>query len=97
MADLVEVLKSSTSILKNDKIVNQIKSLKPLANKVIADCILNELPISCLSESINFFNSYTTADSTANIIQAQRDYFGAHTYQRTDDPSGKFNHTNWKN
>ncbi len=97
MMDLVEVLKSSTSILKNDKIINQIKSLKPLANKVIAECILSELPIPCLSESVNFFNSYTTANSSANIIQAQRDYFGAHTYQRTDDPSKKFHHTNWKN
>jgi 6-phosphogluconate dehydrogenase len=97
MKDLIDVLKSSASILKHDTIISQIKTLKPSVNKVIAECILNELPISCLSESINFFNSYTTADSTANIIQAQRDYFGAHTYQRVDDNSGTFHHTNWKN
>ncbi len=95
MVDLVEVLNSATSILKNDKIINQIKSLKPSANKVISECILNEVPIPCLSESINFFNSHTTADSSANLIQAQRDFFGAHTYQRTDDTSGEFHHTNW--
>ena len=95
MVELVDVLKSSTFILKNDKIIKQIKNLKPSTNKVIAECILNEIPISCLSEAINFFNSYTTEDSSANLIQAQRDYFGAHTYQRIDDPSGKFHHTNW--
>ena len=95
MIELVEVLKLSTTILKNDKIIHQIKSLKPSANKVISECILNELPIPCLSESINFFNSYTTADSSANLIQAQRDFFGAHTYQRTDDAYGEFHHTNW--
>ncbi|MBT8395252.1 MAG: NADP-dependent phosphogluconate dehydrogenase [Bacteroidia bacterium] len=95
MVDLVQMLKSSNSIFKNDKIIQQIKSLKPSANKVIAECILNEFPIPCLSESINFFNSYTTKDSTANIIQAQRDFFGAHTYQRIDDGSGKFYHTKW--
>ena len=56
-----------------------------------------ELPITCLSEAVNFFNSYTISDSSANLIQAQRDYFGAHTYQRIDDSSGKFHHTNWTN
>ncbi|MDE3742814.1 NADP-dependent phosphogluconate dehydrogenase [Maribacter polysaccharolyticus] len=95
MVELVEVLKSSASILKNDKIIQYIKSLKPSANKVVAECILNERPIPCLSEAINFLNSYTTAKSSANIIQAQRDYFGAHTYQRIDDDSGKYYHTNW--
>lgn len=95
MVELVEVLKLSTTILKNDKIIHQIKSLKPSTNKVISECILNELPIPCLSESINFFNSYTTADSSANLIQAQRDYFGAHTYQRLDDETLKSYHTNW--
>ena len=95
MVELVEVLKSSTSILKHDKVINRIKSLKPSTNKVIAECIFSELPVPCLSESVNFFNSYTTANSSANLIQAQRDYFGAHTYQRIDDPAGKFHHTNW--
>ncbi len=47
------------------------------------------------SESVNFFNGFTTSNSPANLIQAQRDYFGAHTYQRIDDNSGKFHHTNW--
>ena len=95
MVELVEVLKESNSILKNETIIHQINSLKPSAKKVISNCILNELPISCLSESMNFFNSYKTGNSTANIIQAQRDYFGAHTYQRNDEDSGDFHHTNW--
>ena len=95
MVGLVEVLKLNDSILKNKTIINQIKGLKKSANKVISECILNELPVSCLSESINFFNNYSTANSSANIIQAQRDYFGAHTYQRNDDESETFYHTNW--
>ncbi|WP_433991574.1 hypothetical protein U8527_19685 [Kordia algicida OT-1] len=44
---------------------------------------------------MSFLNSFSKATSSANIIQAQRDYFGAHTYQRTDDTSGKFYHTHW--
>ena len=95
MIELVQVLKLSSSILKNAKIIEQIKILKPSANKVAAECILKEIPIPCLSESLNFFNGYTTGNSSASLIQAQRDYFGAHTYQRIDDSTGKFYHTNW--
>ena len=95
MTDFVEILKRTDSILNDETFIKQIKSLKPSANKVISQCILNEIPISCLSESLNFFNSYTTENSSANLIQAQRDYFGAHTYQRIDDDSDKFYHTNW--
>lgn len=95
MKDLVEILKNSQSLLNNELIINQIKKLKPSANLVVSQCILSEVSIPCLSEALNFFNSFTTANSSANIIQAQRDYFGAHTYQRIDDDSGKFYHTNW--
>ena len=95
MMELVEVFKASESILKNKTVINKIKLIKPSANKVVSECVLNELPIPCLSESINFFNNYTTANSSANLIQAQRDFFGAHTYQRNDEISGNFFHTNW--
>tara|TARA_R110000868_G_scaffold104989_5_gene289088 strand:+ start:284 stop:700 length:417 start_codon:yes stop_codon:yes gene_type:complete len=69
---------------------------KPSAKKVVSECILNELPIPSLSKSINFLNSFALANSSANIIQAQRDYFGAHAYQRIDDASGEPYHTNCK-
>ncbi len=95
MMELVEILKREEAILKDENIIQTVRDLKESTKKVISQCILNELPISCLSESINFFNSYKTANSSANLIQAQRDYFGAHTYQRIDDASGKFYHTNW--
>ena len=97
MEELVDVLKETDNILTNKDIIQQVKSLKFGASKVIAQCILAEKPISCISESINFFNGLTTANSCANIIQAQRDYFGAHTYQRIDDETGAFHHTKWNN
>lgn len=95
MIELISVLKEDENILNHKTIIDQMKSLKPSINGVVTNCILNELPVPCLSESVIFLNAYTTANSTANIIQAQRDYFGAHTYQRTDDTSGEFHHTNW--
>ena len=62
---------------------------------MVSEGVLNELPIPSLSESINFLNNFSVANSSANLIQAQRDYFGAHTYQRIDDATEKFYHTNW--
>ena len=95
MRELVEVLKGTENLLMNEKFIQQIKELKPSITKVVSQCVLNELAIPCLSEAINFLNSHTTANSTANLIQAQRDYFGAHTYERVDKPRGEFFHTNW--
>ena len=95
MQDLVLVLKETDNILYNKKIIQQIKSEKPSINKVVLECVLNEIAIPCFSDAVNFFNGYTTANSPANLIQAQRDYFGAHTYQRIDDNTGEFHHTKW--
>lgn len=95
MIELVTVFKTTDNLLNNEKVIQQIKSLKPSVKKVVSQCVLHDLPIPSLSESINFLNSFAVANSSANIIQAQRDYFGAHTYQRIDDDSGKFHHTNW--
>ena len=95
MMELMSVLKTDDNILKHKKIIDQVKLLKPSINKVVAECVTKELAIPCLSDSVNFLNNYAISKSSANIIQAQRDYFGAHTYQRTDDASGKFHHTNW--
>ena len=47
------------------------------------------------SSALAFYDSYRSENLPANLIQAQRDLFGAHTYERTDRPRGKFFHTNW--
>jgi len=48
-----------------------------------------------IAASLAYFDSYRTADLPQNLTQAQRDYFGAHTYERTDRPRGQFFHTDW--
>ncbi|MEN8125293.1 MAG: decarboxylating NADP(+)-dependent phosphogluconate dehydrogenase [Bacteroidota bacterium] len=96
MSELSNVLEETNNIFFNKKIKSQIKELRPSLNKVVSQSILSQVPIPNLSEAVNFLNGYSEANSSANLIQAQRDYFGAHTYQRINDPSGKFYHTNWK-
>ncbi len=53
------------------------------------------IPIPCLSTSLAYFDGCRTPRLPANLLQAQRDFFGAHTYERTDQPRGKFFHTEW--
>ncbi|WP_188009310.1 decarboxylating NADP(+)-dependent phosphogluconate dehydrogenase [Grimontia hollisae] len=63
--------------------------------KVVAKTFEIGLPSPGLSSALTFLDGYTTARLPANMLQAQRDYFGAHTYERTDRPRGEFFHTNW--
>lgn len=95
MKKLVPLLKESNDLLDAPSLQNELLLLKPIANKVVAQCILSEIPTSSLSESVNFLNQLKTDRSAANIIQAQRDYFGAHTYKRIHDPLQKNHHTIW--
>jgi 6-phosphogluconate dehydrogenase len=53
------------------------------------------IPMPAFASSLAYFDSYRTANLPANLLQAQRDYFGAHTYERIDRPRGEFHHTNW--
>ncbi len=95
MEDLVEVFKNTTNILTNPQLIDLVNQYKPSAKKVVSQCVLNDITTPALGEAVQFFNGITTKYTSANIIQAQRDYFGAHTYQRLDDASGKSHHTNW--
>ena len=53
------------------------------------------MPMPAFSTALAFYDGYRTARLPANLLQAQRDFFGAHTYERVDKPRGEFFHTNW--
>ena len=95
MQDLVAVFKTTSNILTDKDIINLVNQFKLSAKKVVSQCVLNDLTTPALAEAIQFFNGITISYASANIIQAQRDYFGAHTYKRLNDDSGKSYHTNW--
>jgi 6-phosphogluconate dehydrogenase len=63
--------------------------------RVVSAAVLNGIPVPALSSSLAYFDGYRCAHLPANLIQAQRDFFGAHTYERIDRPRGMFFHTNW--
>jgi 6-phosphogluconate dehydrogenase len=62
---------------------------------VVATAAMNGIPVPAISSALGYFDGYRCEKLPANLLQAQRDYFGAHTYERTDKPRGEFFHTNW--
>ena len=63
--------------------------------KVVSQAIVNGVPAPCMTAALEYYDGYRTERLPANMLQAQRDYFGAHTYERTDRARGEFFHTNW--
>ncbi len=63
--------------------------------KVVATALVNGIPVPAFTTALNYFDGYRSERLPANMLQAQRDYFGAHTYERVDKPRGEFFHTNW--
>ena len=72
-----------------------IERLLPAWRKVVSAAAEYGIPAPAISSALSYFDGYTSERLPANLLQAQRDYFGAHTYERVDVPRGQFFHTNW--
>jgi len=72
-----------------------IKDSQRSWRKVVALAARKGIPVPAFSTALAFYDSYRSERLPANLLQAQRDYFGAHTYERLDQPRGQFFHTNW--
>lgn len=96
MEELVHVFNHESRILFATDFKENILSGKKALAEVLTAAIQADLALPVMSSAHTYLLSQLTANSSANLIQAQRDYFGAHTYQRTDAESGQYFHTNWK-
>ena len=83
------------NLLLEDYFRTVIDSTQGAWRKVIAAAVENGLPAPAFSSALAYYDGYRSERLPANLLQAQRDYFGAHTYERTDKPRGEFFHTNW--
>ncbi len=83
------------NLLMDDYFSSVMKTLVSSWREVISYAVRAGIPMPAFSSALSWFDGYTTAKLPANLLQAQRDYFGAHTYERTDAPRGEFFHTNW--
>ena len=83
------------SLLFDEFFRGEIQGSEGWWRRVVAKAAEHGIPVPCFSTGLAFFDGYRSGQLPANLIQAQRDFFGAHTYERVDQPRGKFFHTNW--
>ena len=84
-----------TNLLLDPFFKEKVLAAQASWRRVVAVAAMNGIPVPSMSAALNYFDGYRTERLPANLLQAQRDYFGAHTYERTDRPRGEFFHTNW--
>jgi 6-phosphogluconate dehydrogenase len=83
------------SLLLDDYFKEVIDRCQHSWRRVIAKAVETGIPVPAFSTALCFYDGYRSERLPANLLQAQRDYFGAHTYERLDKPRGEFFHTNW--
>ncbi len=84
-----------TNLLLDPYFTAQIAKAQAGWRRVCAAAVTHGVPLPAMTSALAYFDGYRTERLPANLLQAQRDYFGAHTYERTDRPRGQFFHTNW--
>lgn len=84
-----------TNLLLDPYFQTQVEAAQTSWRRVVAKAVELGIPVPAMSSALAFFDGYRRERLPANLLQAQRDYFGAHTYERVDQPRGRFFHTNW--
>ncbi len=84
-----------SNLLLDDYFKNAIESTQDAWREVVAKAVEMGIPVPAFSSALAYYDGYRSARLPANLLQAQRDYFGAHTYERVDKPRGEFFHTEW--
>jgi 6-phosphogluconate dehydrogenase len=84
-----------TNLLLDPYFKEQVEAAQASWRRVVAKAVELGIPVPAMSSALAFYDGYRNGRLPANLLQAQRDYFGAHTYERVDRPRGEFFHTNW--
>jgi 6-phosphogluconate dehydrogenase len=84
-----------TNLLLDPYFKGQVEAAQTAWRRVVAQAVELGIPVPAMSSALAFYDGYRHGRLPANLLQAQRDYFGAHTYERVDKPRGQFFHTNW--
>ena len=84
-----------SNLLLDPYFTKQVGTAHPAWRRVVAKAVQRGIPVPAMSSALAFYDGYRREALPANLLQAQRDYFGAHTYQRVDKPRGEYFHTNW--
>ncbi|RTR34421.1 NADP-dependent phosphogluconate dehydrogenase [Shewanella atlantica] len=83
------------SLLMAESFSSALSSKQSDWRKTVSTAVLRGIPVPCISSALAYYDSYRCATLPANLLQGQRDYFGSHTFERTDTPAGEKYHLNW--
>ncbi|MHB9038214.1 MAG: NADP-dependent phosphogluconate dehydrogenase, partial [Armatimonadota bacterium] len=83
------------NLLLDEFFADAVQSRQAAWRRVVTAAVQAGAPMPAISSALAYFDGYRCERLPANLLQAQRDYFGAHTYERVDRPRGEFFHTNW--
>ena len=95
MEDLIGSFSDEKSLFKNKKLLSDLCQTEPNAAALIHHAVDQKIALNSFSTAYHYWIALCTETLPANLIQAQRDFFGAHTYQRVDKPLSQFFHTQW--
>jgi 6-phosphogluconate dehydrogenase len=93
--DAFEQNRDITNLLLDPFFEKAVESAQASWRRVVATAATLGIPMPAISAALAYYDGYRSERLPANLLQAQRDYFGAHTYERVDKPRGEFFHTNW--
>ena len=97
MENMTGLFKENSSLLKTKLIKTKVKELRFDLAYIIGLGLQHAYALPVMSAAANYLFGRITSDSSANLIQAQRDFFGAPTFQRKGDPTGAYYHSDWRN
>ena len=96
MNDVSEIFKNFPELIDDTSIFETLKISENAVSKLLKSGIDNRISLDAFYAAYNYWVSMTTKRLPANLIQAQRDFFGAHTYQKIDENPSQYFHTNWQ-
>jgi len=83
------------NLVQDNFFTNALKTAEADWRKAVILAVENGIPVPAIASALAYYDGYRSERLPANLLQAQRDYFGAHTYERVDKPRGEFFHTDW--
>jgi 6-phosphogluconate dehydrogenase len=83
------------NLVQDSFFTTALKAAETNWRKAVILAVENGIPVPAIASALSYYDGYRSARLPANLLQAQRDYFGAHTYERVDKPRGEFFHTDW--
>jgi 6-phosphogluconate dehydrogenase len=95
MVALQDILSIDDDLFDHQDLVNQIMNAEGSASRTVEYSVRNQISTPAFSASLNYWYSITNNQLPTNLVQAMRDYFGSHQYQRVDSPPDNYFHTNW--